>query len=313
MHRRSEGPGGFPHYSPNNIAHIENDIKRIYLGLVPIIFISQSIYTHNSNFKLIMDFKEIDLNKIDIKYNVRKDEIDKEKIHELAENIKENSLLQPIVVWPRGDRFELIIGQRRYLAFKELGYSSIPAKIEHFDDEIEATLASFSENMLREELSYRDKNRVALELKAKFGDINVVARKLGITLQTATKYLGYSTVPEEIKDLVDQRKIGANLALRISGNIADKQKAISVAKLIIDEPGNENRQKIIETARDNPNVSIEKIAALAKKRKRKITINPSDIVFEALIKASDSYQYSKEDITLEALEEWLKSRGFIHE
>ena len=235
-----------------------------------------------------MDFKEIDLNKIDIKYNVRKDEIDKEKIHELAENIKENSLLQPIVVWPRGDRFELIIGQRRYLAFKELGYSSIPAKIEHFDDEIEATLASFSENMLREELSYRDKNRVALELKAKFGDINVVARKLGITLQTATKYLGYSTVPEEIKDLVDQRKIGANLALRISGNIADKQKAISVAKLIIDEPGNENRQKIIETARDNPNVSIEKIAALAKKRKRKITINPSDIVFEALIKASDS-------------------------
>lgn len=108
-----------------------------------------------------MEIPEIELNKIDMTYNVRKDVIDKEKIHELAKNIEENGLLQPIVVMAKGNRYELIIGQRRYLAFKELGWSKIPAIIESIKNETDAILKSFSENMLREELSIKDKNRVA--------------------------------------------------------------------------------------------------------------------------------------------------------
>jgi len=63
---------------------------------------------------------KVKLNKIRLsEANVRKLN-KKEKIDELAESIKKYDLLQPVVVYERGGRFELIIGQRRLLAFKEL-------------------------------------------------------------------------------------------------------------------------------------------------------------------------------------------------
>jgi len=259
-----------------------------------------------------MEIPEIELNKIDMTYNVRKDVIDKEKIHELAKNIEENGLLQPIVVMAKGNRYELIIGQRRYLAFKELGWSKIPAIIESIKNETDAILKSFSENMLREELSIKDKNRVAQHFMLKFKDIKVVAHKLGVTMKTVKNYLGFSGLPKEIQEFVVQKKLNLNTALRISKSQDDEEKAIEVAKLVIQQLGNENKQNIIETAKDHPHASITEIIELSKKRRRKIIINPADTVYEALIKASESYDSSKEEITLEALEDWLKTRGFIN-
>jgi len=65
-------------------------------------------------------FEPIPIDKIDIdKWNVRT--LDREKgIEELAESILKYNLLQPIVVFQKADRFNLIIGQRRLRAFKEL-------------------------------------------------------------------------------------------------------------------------------------------------------------------------------------------------
>ncbi len=166
--------------------------------------------------------------------------------------------------------------------------------------------------MLREELSYKDKNRVAYNLMEKFKDPNTVSRKLGVTLKTVKNYLGYSGLPKKIQEFVDQRKLNLNTALRISKSLDDENKAIDVAKLVIKQIGNENKQNIIDTARDNPNASITDLITLSKRRRRKITINPSDIIYEALLKASESYDSSKEEITLEALEDWLKGRGFIY-
>lgn len=146
----------------------------------------------------------------------------------------------------------------------------------------------------------------------KFKDPNTVSRKLGVTLKTVKNYLGYSGLPKKIQEFVDQRKLNLNTALRISKSLDDENKAIDVAKLVIKQIGNENKQNIIDTARDNPNASITDLITLSKRRRRKITINPSDIIYEALLKASESYDSSKEEITLEALEDWLKGRGFIY-
>ncbi|GAI04140.1 unnamed protein product, partial [marine sediment metagenome] len=76
-----------------------------------------------------LKFEYLPLDKIDISIsNVRKTNL-KEGIDELANSIKEIGVQQPIVVSTKGERYELIIGQRRYLACKKIGKKEIPALI----------------------------------------------------------------------------------------------------------------------------------------------------------------------------------------
>ncbi len=74
-------------------------------------------------------FEEIPLNLIDIaEENVRKTK-QKAGLEELKASIEKIGLIQPVVVIPDNGRFKLIVGQRRYLAFTELGKEKIPSLI----------------------------------------------------------------------------------------------------------------------------------------------------------------------------------------
>lgn len=135
--------------------------------------------------------EHLPLDKIDISIsNVRKTNLE-EGIEELAKSIEEIGVQQPIQVFEKPDgRFELIIGQRRYLACKKLGLKKIPALIITVKkDETEATIKSFIENIHRLDLEYRDKMQAAIELLNKFGSISKVADHLGVSAQTVRNYL----------------------------------------------------------------------------------------------------------------------------
>jgi len=259
-----------------------------------------------------LKFKYIPLHKIDISIsNVRKSNPE-ESIDELASNIKEIGVQQPVVVSPKGDRYDLIIGQRRYLACKKLGLKDIPALITTVKDETEATIKSFSENIHRLDIEYRDKMQVASELLNKLGSTKKVASHLGVTEQTVKNYLGYSAVPEKIKRLVDDNKLSASTAIRIAKNIQDEDQAVRIAEKIKEVPRSEDRRKVIDIARDNPKKSVSEIEKIMKEQKfRQITIDITPRVSAALEKACNEYRSDAEDITSEALEEWLKKRGFI--
>ena len=77
-----------------------------------------------------LQFEPIDINEIDVSLsNVRKSNL-KEGIEELAKSIAEIGVQQPVVVFQKKNkRFELIIGQRRYLACQSLGMTKVPALI----------------------------------------------------------------------------------------------------------------------------------------------------------------------------------------
>lgn len=77
---------------------------------------------------------------------------DHEAVKELAANISEQGVLHPILVRPRGTGYELIAGQRRLLASKLAGRSSIPARVLEVDD-VEAVSIALVENLARENLS----------------------------------------------------------------------------------------------------------------------------------------------------------------
>lgn len=247
-------------------------------------------------------------------FNVRQTDLTKD-ISLLAESIDDIGLLQPIVVFREGKKFKLIIGQRRYRAFKELGVKEIPALITTVDDEREAVIKSLSENIHRLDLNYRDKMRLSGALLAKLGTHKKVAEYLGVTEQTVRSYLGYEGVPEPIKAKVDEGKMSATTALRLIKNIPDSKKAVEVAEKIeeLKLKRSEDKMTLIETAEENPDKTIEEVVELAKERKYKesFTINVTQKVAEGLMRASESYRSEPEELIVVILEQWLVDRGFI--
>lgn len=107
----------------------------------------------------------IDLESIIVDEQIRK-KIDEEKIIELAESIKRIGLINPITVQydKNLNKFRLIAGERRYLAFKYLGYTHITANVIGIENETQKTLIQLEENTKRENLTTYEKSTAILTI-----------------------------------------------------------------------------------------------------------------------------------------------------
>ena len=79
-------------------------------------------------------YKQIDINKIEANENQPRKVFDDEKIEELATSIKENGLIQPIIVRKYNRNYQIIAGERRFRACKLAGLKTIPCVIKDIDD-----------------------------------------------------------------------------------------------------------------------------------------------------------------------------------
>ena len=100
-------------------------------------------------------YREIPVHQIEPNPYQPRREIDPEQLTELVESIRAEGLLQPIVVRPAGDKFQLIAGERRWRAFQQLKIKSIPARVMTSTDASSASLALI-ENLQREGLNAID-------------------------------------------------------------------------------------------------------------------------------------------------------------
>lgn len=246
--------------------------------------------------------------------NVRKANVE-EGIEELAQSIKEIGIQQPLVLIPKeGGKYEVLIGQRRLRASKEAGRKTVPAIIRRdVKDETQAMIISFSENIHRLDLEYRDKMRVASTLQNKLHDIDKVAKRLGVDPVTVRNYLGYSAVPPEIKQMVEEHKLGATTALRIMRSIPNEEEAIKIARKVVQTPRSEGKSAIIDIAKEHPEKDIKEIVSIAKKKvsMKRVTLYVTENVYHALLRASEEIEIDKEILIKEVIEEWLKKRGYI--
>lgn len=262
-----------------------------------------------------MIFEYIKLDQVEIsELNARK-ENSEESLSELSDSINKIGLQQPIVVYKKGEKYEVIIGQRRTLACKKLGWTEIPALITPVQTDIDFIIQSFSENIHRLDLNYRDKMNVATILYNKYDkSVAQVAKELGVSQTTIRSYLGYAGVPESIKKLVDDGKLSASTAMRIYQQIPDDEQALKIAEKIVEIPRSEDRNKLIALSRTYPNKSVSELTDIAKKLKYStVTLNLTPPVAVALSKACDDIQSNPQMIAFEALETWLISKGFLYE
>lgn len=100
----------------------------------------------------LQGFREVPVDAVDPNPFQPRKEIPEAAVSELADSIRAEGLLQPIVVRPVGERFQIIAGERRLRACQKLKFRKIPARVMAADDATSATLALI-ENLQRENLN----------------------------------------------------------------------------------------------------------------------------------------------------------------
>jgi ParB family chromosome partitioning protein len=135
-----------------------------------------------------------------------------EKLAELAQSIRANGIVQPLVVRKTGDRFQLVAGERRWRAAKLAGLRQVPAVVQDIPDDhlLEITLI---ENIQREDLNPIETaiafQRMATELDISPEDIG---QRTGKDRTTVVNSIRLLQLPTDLQQLVAERRLSAGHA-----------------------------------------------------------------------------------------------------
>ena len=174
--------------------------------------------------------EDIDVSKIiESRFPLRPSSVE---VDELASSIKQKGLLQPIIVRPSNEQFEIVAGNRRYVAIKSLGCRKITCHIVELGDK-EAYEVSLIENVQRKTLSPLEEAEAFKGYVSDFGwgGVSDLATRLGRSTSYVTKRIKLLNLPSDVLDSISESGIATSLAEELSF-IKDKSKQSKLAELI---------------------------------------------------------------------------------
>ena len=132
---------------------------------------------------------------------------DEERLAELADSIRQQGVIQPIVVRARGDGFEIIAGERRWRAAQLAGIDRIPAIVREVADEVAVAMA-LVENIQREDLNPLEEATALRRLVDEFSLTHQqAADAVGRSRSAVSNLLRLLELSAEVRELVDDRHL----------------------------------------------------------------------------------------------------------
>jgi ParB family chromosome partitioning protein len=166
---------------------------------------------------------------------------------ELIASITEKGVIEPLVVRPRGDRFQIIAGERRYQASVQVGLQELPVVIRDVDDTEMLELALI-ENLQRKDLTAFEESEALHGLAESCGYTHEdLARKLGKSRTSVTESLSLNAMPEEVRNLCRLADISSkSLLLQIVRQNSPEKMTALVEKIA--SQGGATRQQLRQAA-----------------------------------------------------------------
>ncbi len=270
--------------------------------------------------------------------NVRKSVGD---ITELKLSIQEKGILQPLLVRPLKNRFEIVVGSRRYEAAKALGLRKVPVIIKPMSD-TEALSLSLVENIQRNDLELEEEAEGVLKLMKldpkRFANAKAVAKVLGRSESSIRELLEAYELTFKLREKGmkihaarapsdEQRKRAEAIPLKHTELVARALKTAEVRRLpsreldrkvpeivrAIAPLREEDARKVVDRFKMFPEKTVEAIKeeALAKQTGVSIKVYFAPRTGRALSQAAEERDISEEGLVSIAVEEWLVSKGYL--
>jgi len=269
----------------------------------------------------IKEIRQINLGDLLIgKGQVRTKEVAKD-LDILVESIRVLGLLEPIVVCPSADKpgkYEILTGQRRFLAHKELDKPTIMAVVlEKRVDEGVAKAISVTENLVRRDLSPRELIDACTSLYKKYGSIKDVSEATGLKYQLVSRYVKYDRLIKPLQAMVDEGKVDVRVALRaqdaasVTGEVDDRE-AVKLAKEMASMSGVQQK-KLVQDIQTNPDAEVDDMIEAAKTGGKitQVIVSLTSNVHQSLQQYAEQEQTTQDDAAATLIEEGLGSRGLL--
>ncbi len=186
---------------------------------------------------------------------------DKQKLEELASSIKENGVIQPIAVRPNKydpGKYEIVAGERRWLATQKAGLNEIPVIILDIDDQKSLEIAIL-ENVQRQDLNVIEEAKGYQRLSKEFGyDHDKISKFMSKSRSHISNTLRLLTLPQDVIGLIEEGKLTAGQARPLIGmpnasevaeNIAKKRVAAREVESLVRKTKGKKSNKV-----DDPNI-----------------------------------------------------------
>lgn len=268
-----------------------------------------------------VEYRDVPLDDLVIgKGQVRTTGPDKD-LDELVASIDTLGLLQPIVVCAASEKgkWEILTGQRRFLACQRLGRGTITAAV--LSERVEESAAkaiSITENLIRRQLSGRELKDGITYLYNFYGTVQDVVEATGLSHNRVRDYVKYPRLFPELKKLVDEEGLDINVAVKAQDassdeqGVADADVAVKLAREMSPMTGVQ-RKKLAKERKEHPEKPVDEAIEDAKTggRVTQIVVTVTQDTHSALGKFAKEEGTTQDEAAASLIEESLVGRGLL--
>ena len=269
----------------------------------------------------IVDYRDVPLADLVIgKGQVRTSSLDKD-LEDLVASIRTLGLLQPIVVCGASEegKWEILTGQRRFLACKELGWAKITAAVlSERVEESEAKAISITENLIRRQLSGRELKDGITYLYNFYGTVKDVVEATGLSYNKVRDYVKYPRLFPELRQMVDNGAVDINAAVKAQDassdeeGVADAEVAVKLAREMSAMSGAQ-RKKFTKERKEHPEKPVDESIEDAKTGSKvmQIVVTVTQDTHSKLRDVAAEEGINQDEAAATLIEEALVGRGLL--
>jgi len=221
-------------------------------------------FKEGENFLNTNEITKISIGNLDRNKHQPRNIFDEEKLNELSSSIKENGIIQPIAVRPNKyepGRYEIVAGERRWLAAQKAGLHEVPVVILDVDDQKSLEIA-IVENVQREDLNSIEEAKGYQKLVKEFGyDHEKISKFMSKSRSHISNTLRLLTLPQDVIALIEEGLLTAGQARPLIGLSNASAVAENIVKKKINARDVETLVKLKKdikktSKREDPNITF---------------------------------------------------------
>jgi len=280
----------------------------------------------NKEIFLILPINKLKISPFNIR-QVTTTEI-KEEMEELKQSIKSKGIIEPLIVRKTNNDYEIVVGQRRFIAGKEIGLKEFPCIVKELSDQ-EALEYSLIENLQRKDVDHLDiakalKKDIDFELKyhrdTKITKNEIVEqilpKRVGLSEPEIWRYLSLLNLTPEVQEMVSEDKLGVKLASQLA--TIEKRKQEQTAKLLTQISSEEQAEEFIRKVKEGkePEEALEEVQPTREMRvviifkKEKVEFKLPSRYWRILSDLNVRTKKPISEIIAEALDNFFKGLGY---